>query len=300
MPDINGLRYPAAGAVPDVPSDIRNLAEDVDEREGAEVVTSSSRPASGRLGQRVYETDTGNTRIWNGTRWAIMGTFRAASLTELNSETGVVTGQPATLRTSTIRAEFVRVGSFWHLVGPLYADTVADRDLVFTLESIILNRGDLWVPTASGSNGYGIPFMNSNRGWQRLFPIAGGFYASATRASSANLSAIPSLGAQGDIDPITISGNSIVVPERGMWKATATMQFAANATGARVLQLQRGGTVIATDRRDTPNVGHPVTLTVAETRLLNGGETYEVWYLQNSGAGLSCQTWFTLEKIGIA
>jgi hypothetical protein len=52
---------------------LNSNADDIDAAVGAAVVTSTTRPNSPWVGQIIYETDTSNVRLWDGTAWVGTG-----------------------------------------------------------------------------------------------------------------------------------------------------------------------------------------------------------------------------------
>jgi hypothetical protein len=83
-----GLTKPDFVDVVDI-SELNSNADDIDAAVGAAVVTSSTRPAVPWSGQIIFETDTNNTLVWDGTAWeAVSGIIPAGSIsaTELASD----------------------------------------------------------------------------------------------------------------------------------------------------------------------------------------------------------------------
>lgn len=76
----SAIRYPVLSDTANVPRDIGNAAADIDGRI-VTTCTSGTRPASPGSGQIIYETDTGFTNIYSGSRW------RRISDTEIGSQT---------------------------------------------------------------------------------------------------------------------------------------------------------------------------------------------------------------------
>jgi hypothetical protein len=72
----DGLRYPGLNDPPNVPQDMRFLAEDVEgQLHKAFECTSTTRPTldADDAGFLVFETDTGEISRWSGTTWATVG-----------------------------------------------------------------------------------------------------------------------------------------------------------------------------------------------------------------------------------
>ena len=108
----SALRYPALSDTANVPRDVGNLASDLDGRV-ITVCTSATRPASPATGQFVYETDTGFTNIYSGSRW------RRISDNEIGSN--IATSNP-TLGTSMSTVATVTATT---LGGPLRVEGMA-------------------------------------------------------------------------------------------------------------------------------------------------------------------------------
>lgn len=65
-----GLRYPALTDAPNGPQALQQLAEDTESWVNrAFPCASTTRPASPTQGMMIYETDTGEVRIWTGSAW---------------------------------------------------------------------------------------------------------------------------------------------------------------------------------------------------------------------------------------
>jgi hypothetical protein len=63
-----GLIKPDFVDVVDI-TDLNSNADDIDAAVGFSIVTSSTRPASPYTGQSIFETDTGDSFIWDGAAW---------------------------------------------------------------------------------------------------------------------------------------------------------------------------------------------------------------------------------------
>lgn len=68
------LRYPEQGDEVDVPTDLSELAEDVEDwLSRLFEATSTTRPAGVPAGFMIRETDTGEVRVYNGSTWVLVG-----------------------------------------------------------------------------------------------------------------------------------------------------------------------------------------------------------------------------------
>ena len=67
-----GLIKPAYTDDVDI-ADINSNMDDIDDVIGAPVVTSTTRPGTPFAGQIIYESDTGNAQIWDGSAWKSFG-----------------------------------------------------------------------------------------------------------------------------------------------------------------------------------------------------------------------------------
>lgn len=54
-------------------TDLNNNADDIDAAIGFTVVTSTTRPSTPWSGQPIFETDTGNSYVWDGSSWQAAG-----------------------------------------------------------------------------------------------------------------------------------------------------------------------------------------------------------------------------------
>lgn len=79
-----GLIKPAYTDDVDV-ADLNANADDIDATIGAPVVTSTTRPGSPFSGQLIYESDTSNTLVWDGTAWKTVSS--SALLNETTEKT---------------------------------------------------------------------------------------------------------------------------------------------------------------------------------------------------------------------
>lgn len=71
-----GLPYPALTATPDVPRDLKALADATDNSLGAPSCTSTTRPTAGNyVGRLAFETDTKRLIRWDGTAWAVISEY---------------------------------------------------------------------------------------------------------------------------------------------------------------------------------------------------------------------------------
>lgn len=138
----SGFRYPALADVPNVPQDLRNLAEDVDDflptRDGAAwVCTSGTRPPHA-AGLRIWETDTGLQYVSSGSAWLL--TYRDTGWTT----SGLVWGSGWSAVASGTWASFAYrvVGQVVYLNGTVTkATTWAANETVVTLPVGIRPRG---------------------------------------------------------------------------------------------------------------------------------------------------------------
>lgn len=91
---------------------------------------------------------------------------------------------------------------------------------------------------------------------------------------------------------------SITLPD-GAWLLYLTASFASNSSGYRLLTIAdtsaAAGTVIRTERRAPTN---GAATTIAINCPLEGGKTYYINGVQNSGSALTVQTRYTAVKIG--
>lgn len=98
------MPYPALTDTPDVPRDVKALADRVDAVTGLVSCTSAARPASPFVGMVAYETDTKNTIRWSGSAWVVTspsapGRFHwgvATANTDASSEITITHGAPFT------------------------------------------------------------------------------------------------------------------------------------------------------------------------------------------------------------
>ena len=91
---------------------------------------------------------------------------------------------------------------------------------------------------------------------------------------------------------------SITLPD-GVWLLYLTASFASNSSGYRLLTIADtsavAGTVVRTVRR-APTTG--AATTIAINCPLEGGKTYYINGVQNSGSTLKVETRYTAVKIG--
>jgi hypothetical protein len=67
-----GLIKPDFVDVVDI-SDLNSNADDIDAAIGSTIVTSATRPSTPFAGQVIYETDTEDSLVWDGTAWMPAG-----------------------------------------------------------------------------------------------------------------------------------------------------------------------------------------------------------------------------------
>jgi hypothetical protein len=67
-----GLTKPDFVDVVDI-SELNTNADDIDAAVGFTVCTSTTRPGSPWSGQPIFETDTGNSFVWDGSAWQPAG-----------------------------------------------------------------------------------------------------------------------------------------------------------------------------------------------------------------------------------
>jgi hypothetical protein len=67
-----GLIKPDFVDVVDI-SDLNSNADDIDAAVGSTIVTSATRPGTPFAGQVIYETDTEDSLVWDGTAWKPAG-----------------------------------------------------------------------------------------------------------------------------------------------------------------------------------------------------------------------------------
>jgi hypothetical protein len=107
--------------------------------------------------------------------------------------------------------------------------------------------------------------------------------------------------ANGTATPVTIDFDTSIVTSgcftesagiftcvtAGRYKVQARIQFAANATGTRILQIKKNGTVITTNENGTVPATFPGTVVDWYVDSFSVGDTTEITVMQNSGAALN-------------
>ena len=133
----------------------------------------------------------------------------------------------------------------------------------------------------------------------------GRVYKSATQ-SIANVTAVDiGFGSTGKIDPHSLwdnTGNFWNIPFDGVWAATATLQWTANATGGRAAYILKNTTIMAIQRCAAFTGATTITNVSTHMKCVKGDVIICQGY-QNSGAALDIApsgeiTNFTLAYVG--
>ena len=97
------LPYPTLTSTPDVPRDVKALADSTDAELGAPGCTSTTRPTTGNyLGRLMFETDTGRLIVWDGSTWRFVG----SSATTNDTGTLITAGTGWTLDTAQLTVRY--------------------------------------------------------------------------------------------------------------------------------------------------------------------------------------------------
>jgi hypothetical protein len=103
---------------------------------------SSRRPASPVKGQRIYETDTGLDKVWNGSAWVMPKAEAAESWTALT-----VIAPWVQSGTDAAKLKWWREGDIVRFRGYVYANTAPY--ITGPIESVVVNTGQLPAPAVS-------------------------------------------------------------------------------------------------------------------------------------------------------
>lgn len=99
-------RVPGDNDVVDVAQDVNANMDTVDLNVNLRICTSSTRPTNPFLGREIYETDTAQARIWNGSTWAYTGTNNSAK-GKVGQSTSQVDG--ASLTSASVETVYLTV-----------------------------------------------------------------------------------------------------------------------------------------------------------------------------------------------
>lgn len=90
------------------------------------------------------------------------------------------------------------------------------------------------------------------------------------------------------IHSTTTNTGRLTCQTAGVYAVVAHVQFAANVTGIRMVQIQRNGTRVALDTRNAvANASYPTTVSLSTCVALTAGQYLEVLVLQNRGGNLN-------------
>lgn len=138
-----------------------------------------------------------------------------------------------------------------------------------------------------------------------LRPRVHGARCRLTRAGQSIASATPTaISWTGGFDPRNMNNpgganpDRVVIPagQGGIFLCLASVNFAANATGDRAVQIRQGGAPIATARVRAPAALEAEFQTLGFAQL-NGGDIVRVFVSQDSGAALATSAALTLLRI---
>lgn len=185
----SAIRYPVLSDTANVPRDIGYATADIDGRIVTSC-TSATRPASPGAGQPIYETDTGFTLVYSGSRWRrVTDTEIGSQVNVTNPTLGTTMTTIATVTATTVGGTLRVTGSAMFNNGNSGADKRASMQITLdgTPQTPILTDIDVrWI---SGSGAVApIAFT-----WELAAPAAGShtilLQALATLTSSVNVPA---------------------------------------------------------------------------------------------------------------
>jgi hypothetical protein len=135
-----GLIKPDLTDIVDI-GDLNDNADDIDAAVGAAIVTSTTRPTSPWTGQIIYETDTNNTLVWDGTAWeAVSGAIAPGSITATELASDAVTTAKildanvttAKIADANVTSAKLGAGTILQVVSTAKTDTFTTTSASFT------------------------------------------------------------------------------------------------------------------------------------------------------------------------
>lgn len=149
----------SSGVIPDEVVDVDRINDDMDKIDaaiGTPIVTSSTRPAAPFDGQAIFETDTGNLRVWRSSvsRWEFPNFV--LTVTDLTALATMSAGdfEGRLIHVDELDVSFQAIDGVWVQVGVARCATAAARDtayakaagayLVQGAEALLLDTSSVW------------------------------------------------------------------------------------------------------------------------------------------------------------
>lgn len=276
---------------------LNNNFDAIDAAVGARVVTSGTRPASPYNGQAIYESDTGNIRVWNSgtSRWELPSpSVSVADFTALAALSTAVFRTGDVVYVVEGNVEMRRVGSSWVQVNTAVFADAATRDTAYAKASAAYRVVGAESRASATDN-----FVRTWNGTIWAVDLAKTTFKrnAASLATNASFSAVDLNDASWGTDFTRTALGVYTCQRAGEYRIRLNFSYAGNATGTRGVRLLLSAGSVARQRQDNAVGSLDFSISLDWLVTVAQNDTITTQAQQNSGGSLNLSGDLLFERV---